>query len=57
MNIVGIYKSTGRVFESQSYASDEEKLKIEKAIKEDAVTAGVEIEIRTMMDTELESLM
>lgn len=53
MNVVAINKETGKVFESQSYTSDDEKEAITSAITSDSESAGIEIEIIEMTDEEL----
>lgn len=53
MNVVGVYKESGKIFESQAYFNDAEKEGIELAIQNDANAAGIEINIVTMTDAEL----
>lgn len=55
MNIVGVNKETGKVFESQSYKEDAEKEAINEAIQADADSAEIEIEIVEMSDEELQA--
>ena len=57
MNIVGVYKDNGKVFESQSFADDNQRVQIEIAIQKDALSSGVEVETTIMTDKELESLL
>lgn len=59
MNIVGIRKDTGTVFESQSFDYDIDDLSrkddIISAIQGDARSGGIEITISEMTDEELQS--
>jgi hypothetical protein len=56
MHIVAIMQD-GRIFESQSCSSDEEKSCIEANIRKDANNAGVDVEIKAITDIEFETLM
>ena len=56
MNIVGIRKNTGSVFESQSYQEEAEKEAITTAIQADAEAAEIEITISEMSYEELQAI-
>lgn len=57
MNVVGIRVDNDRLFESQSISNDEQKQSAIDAILQDAVAAGIEIEIVEMSSEELESIL
>ncbi len=53
MNVVGIRKDNQKVFESQVYNTEEEKQTMTQFIQNDALSAGIQIEIAYMSFEEL----
>ena len=56
MNVVAIKTENNKIFESQSYTTDEEKGQIEQAINSDAQKSDVTINIQYLSDDELNEL-
>lgn len=53
MNAVGVNKVTSKVFESQSFSKEKERIEIETKIQNDANEVGVEVNIVLMTNDEL----